>query len=132
MKNGLIEDWDLFEKIIEYSYLKALFTESQNFPVLFTEMPFNTPAIRERLMELMFEKFSVLGFGISQNNVMPAYFQPNASGIVIDSGEVHTTVIPILNGNIMTKAVTSIPMGGRFSTIMCGHFLRVSLSLNFF
>lgn len=131
MKNGLINDWDLFEKIIEYSYSKTLRAEPQDFPVLFTEMPYNTPSIRETLTELMFEKYNVQSIGISQNNVIPLFFHPSSSGIVIDSGEVHTTVIPILNGNVMTKAVTSIPMGGRFSTMMCGHLLRVSLSLNF-
>ncbi|KAJ3626631.1 hypothetical protein MTP99_017111 [Tenebrio molitor] len=41
MKDGMIENWDLFEKIIDYSYDKIIQSESQYHPVLFSECPWN-------------------------------------------------------------------------------------------
>ena len=37
MKDGMIEDWDMFEKIIDYSYEKCVKSESQYHPVIFSE-----------------------------------------------------------------------------------------------
>lgn len=41
MKDGMIEDWDLFEKIMDYSYSKVIQSESMYHPVLFSESPWN-------------------------------------------------------------------------------------------
>lgn len=37
MKEGMIEDWDTFEKVVDYSYEKCIKSEAQYHPVLFSE-----------------------------------------------------------------------------------------------
>lgn len=37
MKEGMIEDWDTFEKVLDYSYEKCIKSEAQYHPVLFSE-----------------------------------------------------------------------------------------------
>lgn len=37
MKEGMIEDWDTFEKVLDYSYDKCIKSEAQYHPVLFSE-----------------------------------------------------------------------------------------------
>ncbi|KAG7160834.1 Actin-like protein 6B-like [Homarus americanus] len=57
MKDGMIEDWDTFEKVLDYSYEKCIKSESQYHPILFSEATWNARGKRERLCELVFEKY---------------------------------------------------------------------------
>ena len=37
IKDGMIEDWDMLEQILDYSYAKIIKSESEYHPVLFSE-----------------------------------------------------------------------------------------------
>lgn len=39
LKDGMIEDWDVFEKILNYTYAKCIKSESEFHPVLMSEAP---------------------------------------------------------------------------------------------
>lgn len=39
LKDGMIEDWDVFEKILDYTYAKCIKSESEFHPVLMSEAP---------------------------------------------------------------------------------------------
>lgn len=62
MKEGMIEDWDLFEKVLDYTYSKCIESGSEYHPVLMSEAPWNIRSKREKLLELMFEKYNVPAF----------------------------------------------------------------------
>ena len=42
IKDGMIEDWEMFEQMLDYSYAKVLKSESEYHPVLFSEAPVST------------------------------------------------------------------------------------------
>jgi actin-related protein len=42
LKDGMIEDWDIFEKILDYTYAKCIKSESEYHPVLMSEPPVGT------------------------------------------------------------------------------------------
>nr|CAD7257185.1 unnamed protein product [Timema shepardi]CAD7573910.1 unnamed protein product [Timema californicum] len=67
MKDGQIEDWDLFEKVLDYTYAKCIQSESKYHPVLMSEAPWNIRSKREKLTELMFEKYNVPAFFLVKN-----------------------------------------------------------------
>jgi actin-related protein len=70
LKDGLIEDWDLFEKVIDYTFDKHLHCDTSKHPILFTEPVTNTKQKREKLCEIMFEKYKAPGFYLSKNAVL--------------------------------------------------------------
>ena len=37
MKDGMVDDWDMFEKVLDYSYDKCIKSEAQYHPVIFSE-----------------------------------------------------------------------------------------------
>ena len=39
MKDSMIEDWDLFEKVLDYTYAKCIKSEAELHPVLMSEAP---------------------------------------------------------------------------------------------
>lgn len=95
MKDGMIDNWDLFEKVLDYTYSKVIQSESQYHPVLFSECSWNVRTNRERLTELMFEKYNVPAFFVVKNAVLAAFANGRATALVVDSGATHTSAVPV-------------------------------------
>ncbi|XP_008189579.2 actin-like protein 6B [Acyrthosiphon pisum] len=123
MDKGLIQDWDAFENLMEYAYSSCLFTDPKLHPIIFTESPMNTDKNRERLMELLFEKFNVPAMMLCKNSAAAAFSCGLQTGIVVDSGATHTTAVPVYEGNVITGAIVSSPMGGDFILNKCEQYL---------
>lgn len=81
MKDGMIEDWDLFEKVLDYTYAKSIQSESMLHPVLMSEAPWNVRSKREKLTEIMFEKYNVPAFFLVKNAVLAAFANGRATGM---------------------------------------------------
>ena len=128
MKDGMIEDWDLFEKVLDYTYAKCIQSESEFHPVLMSEAPWNVRNKREKLTEIMFEKYSVPAFFLVKNAVLAAFANGRATGIVVDSGATHTSAVPVQDGFVLTQAIVKSPLGGDYISMQCKNFLQVTLS----
>ncbi|VDO24580.1 unnamed protein product [Haemonchus placei] len=112
MKDGMIEDWEMFENLLDYSYSEVLHSETQYHPALFTESAWNDKAKRERLTELMFEKYNIPAFFLCKNAVLTAFANGRTSGLVVDSGATQTSAVPVYDGYAVTHAVVRSPIGG--------------------
>lgn len=126
MKDGMIEDWDLFEKVLDYAYDKCIQSESKYHPVLMSESPSNLRPKREKLMELMFEKYNVPAFFLVKNAVLSAFANGRVTALVVDSGATHTSAIPVHDGYVLTNAIVKSPLGGDYVTMQCRQFLQVN------
>uniref|UniRef100_A0A183DU17 Actin n=1 Tax=Gongylonema pulchrum TaxID=637853 RepID=A0A183DU17_9BILA len=102
MRDCMIEDWDIFEQMVDYCYRHVLFCESQYQPALFSEAPWNTKAKREKLTELMFEKYNVPAFYVVKNAVLTCYANGRTAGLILDSGATQTSAVPVFDGYCMT------------------------------
>ena len=65
IRRGVIEDWNLIERLWEQCIYKYLQTSPEDQYFLLTEPPLSTPEQREHIAELMFEGFKVPGLCIS-------------------------------------------------------------------
>lgn len=95
MKDGMIENWDLFEQVLNYTYEKVVQSDSEYHPVLFSEAAWNVRNNREKLIELMFEKYNVPAFFLVKNAVLAAFANGRATALVVDSGATHTSAVPV-------------------------------------
>lgn len=103
--------------------------------VLLTEPVFNPPEAREEMAEIWFELFEVPGLHIAVQAVMSLIasnvdkmlqkekganvgtsmfgIDSNlATGIIVDSGESCTQIIPIVQGYPVTTSINQVPLGG--------------------
>jgi len=126
MKDGMIEDWDLFEKVLDYTYAKCIQSESEFHPVLMSEAPWNVRNKRKRLTELMFEKYNVPAFFLVTNAVLAAFANGRATGIVVDSGATHTSAVPIQVGFVLKQGIVKSPLGGDYISMQCKNYLQVT------
>jgi actin-related protein len=61
------------EKIWEHAIQERLHCDSKEHPILMSEVSYNTPTHREKITEIMFERFEVPAFFLSKNAVLTAY-----------------------------------------------------------
>uniref|UniRef100_A0A914GW17 40S ribosomal protein S3 n=1 Tax=Globodera rostochiensis TaxID=31243 RepID=A0A914GW17_GLORO len=111
MREGMVEDWDLFEKMLDYIYGPCLGAESREHGALFTEPPWNPKEKRQRLTELVFEKYGAPAYYLAKNAVLAAFASGRTAGLVIDSGATHTSAVPVYDGYCVTNSVVKSPEG---------------------
>merc|ERR1719490_568711 len=129
IKDGMIENWEMFEQVLDYSYDKIIKSESEQHPVLFSEAPWNQKARREKLTEIMFEKYNVPAFFLIKNAVLSAFANGRSTGLVIDSGATHTSAVPVHDGYVLQHAIVKSPLGSDFLTGQCQQFLEDRVEL---
>ncbi|CAJ0573767.1 unnamed protein product, partial [Mesorhabditis spiculigera] len=112
MSDGMIEDWDLFEEMMNYAYKDALRTDSSDHPALFSESAWNDKAKREKLTELAFEKYNVPAYFLVNNAVLAAFANGRTSGLIVDSGATQTSAVPVFDGYAVKHAIVRCPLGG--------------------
>jgi actin-related protein 3 len=132
IRHGIVEDWDLMERFWEQSIFKYLRAEPEDHYFLLTEPPLNTPENREYTAEIMFESFNVPGLYIAVQAVLAlaaSWTSRNVgertlTGIVIDSGDGVTHVIPVAEGYVIGSCIKHIPIAGRNITSFIQSLLR--------
>uniref|UniRef100_A0A0N5AM89 Actin n=1 Tax=Syphacia muris TaxID=451379 RepID=A0A0N5AM89_9BILA len=118
-KDGMIEDWDIFEQLVDYAYKRVLNAESQYQPVLFTEPAWNVSPKREKLIELMFEKYNVPAFYLIKNAVLACFANGRTAGLIVDSGASQTSAVPVYDGYCVNRGVVKSPIGGDLIAEQC-------------
>lgn len=63
--------------------------------MLFSESPWNQRAKREKLTEIMFEKYKVPAFFLVKNAALAAFANGRATALVIDSGKLRFTIFQL-------------------------------------
>ena len=129
LKGGMVEDWEGIEKFWHKSIYSYLRCEPEEHRFILTEPPMNSPENREQMAEIMFETFGVKGLFIGEQAALALYSQiaganstamggnnlkqEDMTGIVIDSGDGVTHVLPVADGQIISSCVKHIPLAGR-------------------
>ena len=112
LKDGMIEDWDMFENLLDYTYKRYLAAQPPEHPVLISEPPWNVKSSRERLAELMFEKQTVPALFVAKNAVLAAFASGKSTALVIDSGASQTSATPVYDGYCYGQAVVKSSLAG--------------------
>jgi actin-related protein len=125
VKDCMIDDWDLFEQMLDYAYSNCLAVESHCYPVLFTEWVLNTKPKRETLVELMFEKYNLPAIYLCNSGSLATIGLKCSTALVIDCGATHTSVIPVNSCSVVSDAISKSPVGGDFINMECKQYFKV-------
>jgi actin beta/gamma 1 len=122
--HGKIEDWDAIEKIWSYTFYNDLKVDPSENPVLLTEAPYNPRENRERMASVMFDNFGVPAVYVATQAVLSLYASGRTTGLVVDSGDGVTHIVPIYEGFAITHAISRIDLAGRDITEYLRRLLR--------
>ncbi|KAM8953839.1 actin-like protein 6A [Pelodytes ibericus] len=124
IKDGMIEDWNGLQAILDYTYTKLVNSKPSLYPVLMSEAAWNTGDKREKLTELMFEHYKIPAFFLCKTPVLTLFANGRNTGLILDSGSTHTTAIPVLNGEVLQQGIVKTSLAGDFVTEQCREVLQ--------
>lgn len=139
MEHGIVTNWDDMELVryanfayvtfkclrsndyVVYLYIYQVWENafdqlrvmSSEFPVMLTEAPLNPKRNRERMLQLMFETFSVPCLYVAVQAVMALYASGRTSGTVFDCGDGVSHTVPVYEGYMLPHATQRMNLAGR-------------------
>lgn len=113
LEHGIVKDWSDMEKVWHYTFFDALRVNPEEQAVVVSEAPFNPKKNRERMIEMLFEKFSVPATFVVIQAVMSLYSYGRTTGCVVDSGDGVTHVVPVYEGFALPHAIQRMDLAGR-------------------
>ncbi|XP_028395498.1 actin, clone 302-like isoform X2 [Dendronephthya gigantea] len=112
VQHGVIDKWDEMEKIWEHTFGKLEISSTEEHPIFLTEAACNPKATREKMAEVMFEKFNVPAVFVGIQGVLSLYASGCMVGTALSIGGGVTQVTPVDKGYAIPGASTCLKLGG--------------------
>jgi actin-like protein 6A len=99
-------------QIWSHALSRRLRITSMEHPLLVAEPTANSKAAREKMVELIFERYAPPALFLAKNSVLSSFAVGRATSLVIDCGAAATVVSAVHDGYALSKAVHRSPLGG--------------------
>lgn len=113
MENGIIKDWDDMQHLWDYSFYERMKCDTRGAKVLLTEPPMNPLKNREKMVDVMFERYQFGGVYVAIQAVLALYAQGLSSGVVVDSGDGVTHIVPVYESVVLNHMTKRLDVAGR-------------------
>jgi actin-related protein len=123
LEHGIVTDWGDMERVWHHAFYNELKVTPEMHPVLLTEAPLNPKANREHMTRVMFETFRVPALYVAVQAVLSLYASGRTTGVVMDSGDGVTHVVPVYEGYTISHHVLRHNLAGRDLTAYLANLL---------
>ena len=82
LEHGIIRDWDDMNHVWDYTFSQKLGVDPKQCKVLLTEPPLNPRKNREKMLEIMFEKYGFKSVYVAIQAVLTLYAQGTFSPLL--------------------------------------------------
>ncbi len=96
-----------------YTFDEKLKIDPRGRKILLTEPPMNPKRNREEMCQIMFEEYGFEGVYVAIQAVLTLYAQGLQTGVVVDSGDGVTHVVPVYEGFAMPHLTRRLDVAGR-------------------
>ena len=114
--NGVVKNWDDMVHLWNYTFFEKMQVDPSQHKVLLTEPPLNPKKNRELMTQHMFETFGFEACKVSIQATLVLYAQGLLTGVVVDSGDGVTHIVPVYDGVCPTKLIKRLDVAGRHIT----------------
>jgi len=113
LDNGIIRNWDDMQYVWDYTFYEKLKVQPKECKIMLTEAPMNPVQNRKKMIEVMFEKYGFRSCYIAIQAVLTLYAQGLLTGVVVDSGDGVTHVVPVYEGFSLPHLTRRLDVAGR-------------------
>jgi len=117
------DELPLYTHMMKHGLKTSLYSSNlDSHPLIFVEKSYNTPSKRQRITEILFEKFKTPALFLAKDAVLSCYACGRTTSAVVDIGSLGSTVTPVYEGFVENKGILRSPVGGR---AMDNHMLQI-------
>lgn len=113
MENGIVKRWDDMQHVWDYTFYDKMNLDPTGRKILLTEPPMNPLKNRETMCEVMFERYGFGGVYVAIQAVLALYAQGLSSGVVVDSGDGVTHIVPVYESTVLNHLTRRLDVAGR-------------------
>ncbi|KAF5700271.1 actin beta gamma 1 [Fusarium mundagurra] len=113
IEHGTVTNWDDMEKVWHHTFYYELRVAPEEHPVLMSDSPHGYKFTREKMTQIVFETFNSPAFYVSIQQALALYASGRTTGLVMDSGDGVTHVVPIYEGFALSHAIARVDVAGR-------------------
>eukprot|EP00949_MAST-11_sp_MAST-11-sp1_P000045 g45.t1 len=116
VEKGIVKNWEDMESLWDYTFYEKLEIEPSEKKIMLTEAPLNPKINRQKTVEIMFEKYGFAGGHVSIQAMLTLYAQGLLTGVVVDTGDGVTHVVPVYEGFVPPHLIRRLDVAGRHIT----------------
>ncbi|MFZ3499289.1 hypothetical protein ACODT5_39790 [Streptomyces sp. 5.8] len=123
VQHGVVTDWAALERVLAHTFREELRVKPAEYSVLLAHAPGASREEREKLLELLFDRFEVRAAQIVPTNVLALHDYGRATGLVVDIGDDLTSAAAIHEGQMQERSLFRSEVAGRQVTTAMRHRL---------
>ena len=125
VENGIVKNWDDMTHLWNYTFYDKLKIDPKQHKIMLTEAPMNPKENRRKTIETMFEKYQFEAAHMSIQAMLVLYAQGLLTGVVVDSGDGVTHVVPVFEGFVPGHLIRRLDVAGRHITTYLSKLLTL-------
>lgn len=113
IQQAVVNNWDEMENIWKHIFTNELKTDPTEHNIMITDAIMNPKDQREKITQIMFETFNAPGLYIAFSPLLSLFSAGRFTGIVFESGEGVTQIVPNLDGFPINNGLIRLDFGGK-------------------
>ncbi|MBN2156529.1 MAG: rod shape-determining protein [Candidatus Lokiarchaeota archaeon] len=128
---GAIMDWDSYYSVLTHIFYNVLRTDPSKVKVIYPENALTPLDTKKYITRLFFETYRVRSVYIANAPVMALFSAGLTTGMLVESGEGLTWIVPIIDGEVVTHAVQKLTLSGKdvseyLRTLLLGYGVNIT------
>jgi len=115
VSEGIVKDWEGMKHLWDYTW-KRMNIDPTEHKVLLTEPPSNPVKNKANMCKHMFEVYNFSAVKVSIQAMLVLYAQGLMTGVVVDSGDGVSHVVPVWEGIVPAHLIKRLNIAGRHIT----------------
>lgn len=104
------------ESIFEYIFENKFNVNQESYNVFIIDSLFSPVKERGEIAKVLFETFRLYNIHFQPQEIMSLYSTSKTSGLIVNSGEIETCIVPIYQGYIIPVGINTSPLAGKTLT----------------
>lgn len=124
VKEGIVKDWEGMKHLWDYTF-ERMKVDPKEHKILLTEPPSNPKQNKINMCKSMFEIYDFPAVKVSIQAMLVLYAQGLMTGVVVDSGDGVSHVVPVWEGIVPAHLIKRLNVAGRHITTHLIKLLQV-------